>query len=321
MASQKPPRLGFSLPPLADEGDATSITSFVEIQKELAKRQPQLNAYLIVLQGSNVGAMIKVDGPELTLGRSSQATVRIEDDGVSRRHARIVRLGDQVMIEDLNSANGTIVNGEKSNRQVLKDGDKIRIGSTTILKFTYHDNLDESFQQQMYEAAIRDGLTKAYNKKFLLDRLETEFAYAKRHKTPLALIMYDLDHFKKLNDTFGHIAGDLALQTVSRITLQLIRAEDVFARYGGEEFSILCRGVSGASAGTLAERVRASIAGTNMDWQGTRLPVSCSMGVAALPEVNAGSGLELIGAADGALYESKRSGRNRVTICLPGTPA
>ena len=169
----------------------------------------------------------------------------------------------------------------------------------------------------MYEAAIRDGLTKAYNKKFLLDRLETEFAYAIRHKTPLALIMFDLDHFKKLNDTFGHIAGDLALQTVSRLTHQLIRAEDVFARYGGEEFSILCRGVSGSAAGILAERVRASIDATVMDWQGKRLPVTASMGVAALPEVNAASGLELIGAADGALYESKRTGRNRVTVCLP----
>ncbi len=296
-----------------DEGEATSITTYVKIQEEVAKVR-RLNAYLIVLQGSNVGAMYKIDGPEMLIGRASAASVRLQDDGVSRRHARIIQVAGQLMIEDLQSANGTIVNGEKVDQVVLKDGDKIRFGSTTILKFTYHDNLDESFQQQMYEAAIRDGLTKTFNKKYFLDRIDTEFAYARRHRTSLSLVMFDLDHFKRVNDTFGHLAGDAALFGVARLAHQLIRSEDVLARYGGEEFSILCRGVNVIAAGILGERLRGTVEQAPLEWHGQRLPITISVGVSGIPELDAGGPVELIAAADEALYDSKKLGRNRVTL-------
>src|SRR5581483_6850222 len=155
---------------------------------------------------------------------------------------RVLQIGGEVTIEDLKSANGTVVNGEPVGATAaLKDGDKIRLGSTTILKFTYHDHLDESFQQQMYDAALRDALTKAFNKKYFLDRLETELAYAKRHAAHLSLLMIDIDHFKQVNDTYGHLAGDFVLSRIARIALGTVRTEDVFARYGGEEFGVICR--------------------------------------------------------------------------------
>src|SRR5262249_10672059 len=163
-------------------------------------RRQQLQAFLVVLQGTNVGEMHKVEGPETVIGRAMSAQVRLNDDGISRRHCRVLQIGGQVIIEDLGSANGTLVNGERSHPQTLKEGDKVRLGATTMLKFTYQDKLDETFQQQMYDAAARDGLTKAYNKKFFLDRFETEFAYARRHKSLLSLVMFDVDHFKKVND-------------------------------------------------------------------------------------------------------------------------
>ena len=212
-----------------EEGEITSITSAVDLRRELeAIRAQPTHAYLVVLAGSNVGEMFKLEDAETIIGRSPQASVRLTDEGISRRHARIMNAGQQVVLEDLQSANGTLVNGERITCVGLSDGDKIRLGSTTILKFTYHDKLDESFQQQMYEAALRDGLTKAFNKKYFADRLETEFAYARRHKTLLSLLMLDVDHFKKINDTYGHLAGDAVLVKVARVAQGANAADPAF---------------------------------------------------------------------------------------------
>jgi diguanylate cyclase (GGDEF)-like protein len=300
----------------ADEGEATRITSLSSLELELRARRQQVAAYLVVLQGTNVGEMHKIEGPELVIGRAASATMRLNDDGISRRHCRVLSIGGQVIIEDLGSANGTVVNGEMVQQHPLKEGDKIRLGATTTLKFTYQDKLDESFQQQMIDAALRDGLTRAYNKKFFQDRLETEFAYARRHRTMLSLVMLDVDFFKRVNDTYGHLAGDAVLVHLARITQSTIRTEDVLARYGGEEFAVICRGIALLSAGVLAERLRARVEEEHFDYQGTRLAVTISVGVAALPEANVGTASELVRDADRALYEAKASGRNRV--CLNG---
>ena len=164
-------------------------------------------AYVIVIAGPNVGEMFKVSG--LTeVGRGQTVGIRIHDTEISRRHARLTVEGDRVLVEDLGSTNGTFVNGQPIDKVALSDGDKIQVGTTTILKFSYHDDLDEQFQRHMYEAALRDGLTGAYNKKYLSDRMESELAYAARHRSPLSLVIFDLDHFKKINDTYGHLAGD-----------------------------------------------------------------------------------------------------------------
>lgn len=314
MASDPPYRARPSIP--ADEGEATRITSLKSLESELRARRQQLAAYLVVLQGTNVGEMHKIDGPELVIGRAVSATVRLNDDGISRRHCRVLSIGGQIIIEDLGSANGTLVNGEMIQHQALKEGDKIRLGATTTLKFTYQDKLDESFQQQMIDAALRDGLTRAYNKKFFQDRLETEFAYAKRHRTMLSLVMFDVDYFKRVNDNYGHLAGDAVLVHLSRITQNMIRTEDILARYGGEEFAVICRGTPLLNAGVLGERLRTRVELENFDYQGTRLPVTISVGVAALPEANVATASELVRDADSALYEAKRSGRNRV--CMNG---
>lgn len=267
----------------ADEGEATRITSLSKLESELRARRQQVAAYVVVLQGTNVGEMHKIEGPEMVVGRAVSAQVRLNDDGISRRHCRILSIGGEVIIEDLGSANGTLVNGEMVQHQALKEGDKIRLGATTTLKFTYQDKLDESFQQQMIDAALRDGLTRTYNKKFFQDRLETEFAYARRHRTMLSLVMYDVDYFKRVNDTYGHLAGDAVLVHLARITQATIRTEDVLARYGGEEFAVICRGIALLNAGVLGERLRARVEQENFDYQGTRLPVTISVGVAALP--------------------------------------
>ncbi|MBX3188775.1 MAG: GGDEF domain-containing protein [Labilithrix sp.] len=316
MASDPPFRARPSTRVSEEEGESTRITNLSSLESELRARRQQVHAYLVVLAGTNLGEMHKIDGPETVVGRAMSAQLRLNDDGISRRHCRVLSIGGRVIIEDLGSANGTLVNGEMVQHHELKEGDKVRLGANTMLKFTYQDKLDETFQQQMYDAALRDGLTRLYNKKFFLDRLETEFAYAKRHKTMLSLVLFDVDHFKKVNDTYGHLAGDAVLVHLARITQSMIRTEDVCARYGGEEFAIICRGIPLLNASVVGERLRAAVEQASFEYQGRRLPVTISAGVGALPEAQVATAAELVGEADEALYEAKRSGRNRV--CLKG---
>ena len=297
-----------------DDSEKTNVTLSGDVVRELLARSQRDRAYMIVLTGSNVGEMYRLQPGETVIGRASNAVIKLGDDGISRRHARVIVEGTVVRIEDLQSSNGTLVNGARVDMRTLKDGDKIQIGSTTILKFTYHDKLEETFQQQMYDAALRDGLTKAYNKKHFSHRLETELAYAKRHSSALSLLMFDVDHFKRVNDTFGHLAGDHVLAKLAQVTASTLRTEDIFGRYGGEEFAILCRGVNLSHAAILAERIRTLVQSTPFTFESKTIPVAISVGVAAFPELNFDDPLELIGAADEALYEAKRSGRNRVVL-------
>src|SRR5262245_216584 len=225
-------------------------------------------AYLVVLAGASVGEMYKVEGDKIVIGRGQKAQIRLFDDGISREHAQLVIEGNHVVLQDLGSTNGTFCNGLKVDRRELVDGDKILVGSTTILKFTYHDNLDELFQRQMYESALRDALTKVFNKKYFTDRLESEFTFAMRHTSPLALVLFDIDHFKAVNDTHGHQAGDYVLHEIALVLTGLLRAEDVFARYGGEEFGVICRGADMTQAQVVGERLRKAVEGHRFVYEG-----------------------------------------------------
>ena len=215
-------------------------------------------AYLIVLAGSNVGEMYRLEDAETVIGRGADATIRLNDDGISRRHARISSRTARCSSKTSKSANGTLVNGEPiAQCSSLKDGDKIQLGSTTILKFTYHDQLEESFQQQMYDAALRDGLTKAFNKKYFLDRLRPRSPTRAVTARTLSLLMFDVDHFKSINDTHGHLAGDFVLAKLSQ-------SSDAHRAHRGRLRPLRRRGVlassaaaSARSAACSAERLRA----------------------------------------------------------------
>ena len=297
---------------MADE-EVTRVTS-IDLS-ELTGKKDLVKAYLIVLAGSNVGEMYKMDEGEKIIGRSAAAEIQLLDEGISRNHCKIRRsaTGD-VVIEDLGSTNGTFANGEPISAHRLADGDKIQVGSTTILKFTYHDNLEENFQRQMYDSALRDGLTKTFNKRYFTDRLHAEFAFAHRHESPLVLCMMDLDHFKSVNDTYGHLAGDYVLQTLAGLIQASVRAEDVFARYGGEEFAVISRGITVESAIIMGERIRHAVEQHAFGWNNERMPITLSLGLAGLPNPMINSPAELVAAADEALYDAKHGGRNQVKI-------
>lgn len=303
------------LPPsMADwEDDDHTVVGDVAEARALLARPGKERAYVIVIAGPNLGETHELVG-EPDVGRTSEASIHLADSEVSRRHARFIIEDGRVVVEDLSSTNGTFVNGERVTRHPLDDGDKIQIGTTTILKFSYHDAIDQAFQRRMYDAAIRDGLTGAYNKKYFTERLASELAYAVRHRTPLCLVLLDLDHFKVVNDTYGHLAGDHVLVALTKGVLETIRKEDVFARYGGEEFALLSRGIDLEGGRRFANRLRALIEGHRFEYDGRELPVTASLGVVAVPELDVTDPAIFVQCADEALYAAKRAGRNRVGV-------
>jgi len=281
--------------------------------KDIYQQQRKENAYLIVIAGTGVGKMFKLSGGEIKIGRHPSCEIILDDDGVSRQHSKLLRTrtGDLVVI-DLKSTNGTYANGVRVQEHTLRDGDKIQIGKTTILKFSYQDDIEERYQKELYNSVVRDGLTGCYNKKFFSDRIQSEFSYSLRHGQPLSLIMIDIDHFKNVNDTYGHQAGDFVLKQLTEVVNRCIRGEDIFARYGGEEFALLLRDTNSERAFILADRIRRTVAAHRFVFKRTRIPITISLGIATLSDANIGDTEEMIRVADEFLYKAKRDGRDRV---------
>jgi diguanylate cyclase (GGDEF)-like protein len=301
---------------VADDWDeeATGATEISEIRAKLSSvGSANAKPCLTVLTGTNSGKLFKLGQGQAVIGRAPIAEVRIEDDGISRAHARVRADGKQVWVEDMGSRNGTFVNGTRlAAPHELSEGDKIQVGRGTVLRFGFHDDLDESFHETLLSSALRDGLTKLFNKRYFLDRLDSELKFAQRHGTALSLLMLDLDHFKRVNDTLGHLAGDTALMAVAAALSKAVRNEDVVARFGGEEFAIVLRAIAVDRAAGMAERLRKLVEGTSVVHDNKRIKVTVSIGVAGYPALEVKAPDELVEAADKALYRAKRAGRNRV---------
>ncbi|HKD40109.1 MAG TPA: GGDEF domain-containing protein [Myxococcaceae bacterium] len=272
-----------------------------------------------MISGKAIGKMFRLSKPEMVVGRSGEADIMINDDAISRRHARFETMADDtVWIEDLGSKNGTYLEGERVTRVELHDGDRVLLGSSTILKLTYQDQIEEQFQKQLYESATRDDLTGLLNRKFLLERLSVEFAYCVRHKVTLSLCMFDIDHFKQINDRWGHVAGDAVLSQLGKLVRRITRPEDGVCRYGGEEFAVLLREIDSGNARLFAERIRARVEQADFSFKDENgrkqtIRITISVGVATVSETERYATVEeLIAAADKLLYAAKQAGRNRV---------
>jgi two-component system cell cycle response regulator len=288
--------------------DETVVTSIGQLEG-INQKEPAVD----VLGGPAMGQQIVLGEGETVWGRSPDADILIEDEAISRYHFKIKVKDKIATIEDLNSTNGTFVNGTRVKQHVLQPNDKIQISSATVLRFSYVDPIDTDVHKRIYEMALFDPVTQAHTKRYFLDRIKHEFSHSGRKNFPLSLIMFDLDHFKKVNDTFGHPAGDYVLQKVAEVTQGIVRREDIFARYGGEEFVVLMRDAGEKDASILAERMREAIAQTHFQFEGQDIPVTISLGVACFHHGNIEDAKALIQFADNALYASKEGGRNRVT--------
>ena len=299
--------------------DEVTVVTAAPLRPPREPRTEGRSACLIMLSGNNVGQVYPLDTDQTTIGREDGASIQLMDAGISRRHARIDRRPDgSYILNDAGSRNGTFANNRRIEEgYTLQDGDKVQVGVMTILKFSYGDDLEASYAQRMYDAALRDDLTGVFNRRYLNERLQSEFSFSRRHERGLSLLLIDLDHFKAVNDNHGHLAGDQVLRDVAQRVAGIIRAEDVLARYGGEEFCVLCRDTDLMKASILAERIRHQTAATPHMISTGPLVVTVSIGVVAIPDAAINSPDQLVDAADEALYQAKASGRNCVITRRP----
>ena len=268
--------------------------------------------HLVVIYSSDtrhLGRRQILGSTDVTMGRGSENTVVLDADSVSRRHARIEKRANGWYVVDLNSTNGTYVNDEPVNEHRLMRGDQVKVGDT-ILKFLSGSDVEAQYHETIYRMTIIDGLTGIHNKRSLIESLEREIPRAHRHERPLSVIIFDIDHFKKINDTFGHLAGDYVLKELATLARSRLRPDDVLGRYGGEEFLVILPETRLEGAAKIAEELRSIIEAHNFEFEDETIEVTVSAGTAQLH--HGWQLLPFIKHADERLYQAKRTGRNRV---------
>lgn len=257
-----------------------------------------------------LGARLPLGRREVVLGRDASCDLALEAEDVSRRHARVRGDGELHLVEDLGSTNGTYVGDEQVAARALRPGDQVRLGSV-VLKYLAGGDLEALYHAELKRLADEDPLTGLVHKGGFAEALRREAASARRLLHPLALALLDLDHFKRVNDRFGHLAGDHVLRELAAVIRPLVRTEQLFARIGGEELALLLPGAALDPARVFAEKVRRLVEEHPFLFDGARIPVTVSIGVAALVLEDATPDA-LVRRADAKLYEAKGSGRNRV---------
>jgi diguanylate cyclase (GGDEF)-like protein len=292
------------------ESDHVRAKTVVTSISRISERPSGKEACLVVIYGAELGKKYNLNSASLVVGRSSKCDIQIDQESISRNHSKIVNTGKSILVRDLGSTNGTYVNDEPIDEYVLRDGDLIKIGRT-IFKFLTGGNIENAYHEEIYRLTTIDGLTQIFNKRYFLETLEREIARSQRYRRALSLVMFDIDHFKKINDSFGHLAGDYVLKHLASTVKAKIRREDLFARYGGEEFAIVLPEITQGNSAPFAEKIRQIVEKQDFKFENTKIRVTISMGVATIDDELADAST-LIKRADERLYEAKSGGRNKV---------
>lgn len=298
----------------ADEGETCLIdvdnnTLKMDLEKAKAK-----DAVLIIIRGNPQGKKFVLNQDELVVGRDSGAAIRINDANISRRHSVIRKTSEGYSIEDLKSRNGTFLNDQKLNYATgLNKEDMIKVG-TTILKYIPAGEIEILYQDNLTNAAYFDELTQVFNRNYISQAFEAEFKRAKALHTSFPVVLFDIDNFKKINDTYGHDAGDYVLRELMVVVKSAgLQERDFAGRWGGEEFILLLTNSNRERATDLAERVRAAVEKHKFIYEGTTIPITISLGAANISKDHKNY-IDLYKEADQALYNSKKNGKNQVTF-------
>lgn len=268
-------------------------------------------AFVKVLEGHQAGLILVLQGDELTLGRDPACDIVLDEIGVSRFHCVLRKSGRTWEVADLNSTNGTFVNNKQINKLDLYEEDVLMLGPECALRFDRQPKEEVELAQRLFEGARLDGLTRVFNRVTFFERLAQERSYSQRHQSTFGLILFDIDHFKKINDTYGHPGGDAVLCQIAARARTMLRLEDTLGRYGGEEFAILLRNSDLSACLRVAERLRAEVSEQPFDVEGHEpVPVTTSLGVAVWQEDLTQDAL--VALADEQLYAAKQAGRNKV---------
>lgn len=266
---------------------------------------------LVQIHGPGLGRRFALIDGELSIGRDGKNGIVVDLDTVSRRHAKIVIREGRSYVVDLKSTNGTYLNNKEVLEELpLRSGDYVKVGGS-IFKFLSGGDIESLYHEEIYRLTIVDGLTQINNKRFLLEFLEREIGRSQRYGRALSLLLFDIDHFKTVNDNYGHPAGDAVLREMALRIKQYVRKEECFARYGGEEFAIALPETGPENSRKFAEKVRRLIADQPFEFEGRKFSVTISVGVAELSG-QMSEPIGLIKIADANLYKAKKAGRNRV---------
>ena len=299
---------------------AITATDSVDLPPPISARP----MYWIVVSGGTPGSMIRLGYGLNRVGRSRENQVNLLDASISRRHATVITdANGDVFLTDLSSTNGTFLNGASLTSHLpyrLRDGDRIQLGASLVVKFVRLDPCEEQFHRDLFERTVRDPLTGLYNRSYFLDQIDTLADLGASRGLGLAVLMLDIDHFKRVNDTYGHDAGDAVLREVSAVLRDSTRSEDLVARYGGEEFVAALPVAAPDQAMARAEKIRSNLATRRIrltqPGPDPLIPfrVTASIGLAFVYPNRPRSPQGVITAADQCLYQAKKAGRNRVVF-------
>jgi two-component system, cell cycle response regulator len=296
---------------LADDElyESTLEVTISRDMRSLIRVAGQQQALLLVLSGPRLGNRTVLSDAAIEIGRGSTSGLVLDADSVSRRHAKIEPMGAGHLLTDLGSTNGTYVNGLRVKEHALVDGDRVQIGKA-LLKYLAGGNIEGAYHEEVQRLMLFDPLTGVHNKRHFDESLRVALSTAQGK--PVSLIVLDIDHFKKVNDTHGHMAGDAVLCATANVVKETAPAHYLFARVGGEEFAVLCPNTSLATAKVCADRVRLAVASHLPTFEEKSLPVTISLGLAEFKPGSEEEPEALYGRADEKLYQAKDSGRNRV---------
>lgn len=288
--------------------DETRVTKVTLLGERLAVDS---ESCLVQIHGPELGKKYVLQDAQLSIGRDEANDIVVDLDNVSRRHARLLQRAGKIFVEDLGSTNGTYLNDrEVQEETALRSGDLVKVGGS-IFKFLNGDNVEMLYHETIYTLTIVDGLTGVNNKRYFLEYLEREMGRCHRYDRALSLLLFDIDHFKKINDVHGHLAGDHVLRELAQDVKRLVRKEQCFARYGGEEFAIVMPEDGPEKARRFADKVRRLIEEKLFRFEDKEIPVTISIGVADMSG-DMTEPLHFIKIADANLYRAKKAGRNRV---------
>ena len=303
--------------------DKVTETWVTAARRPISSTHPEACLVRIYPTGPGMGTRYPLGSTPLVLGRDSSCEIHLDDQSVSRRHARIQPGIDGHFAVDLQSTNGTYINDAPASMTKLNDGDYLRIGNW-IFRYLAGGNIESEYHEEIYRLTIIDALTGIHNQRFLLEFLDRELARSARHQRPLALIMFDLDRFKAVNEQFGHLGGDYTLRELVGCVKEAIRKEELFARYGGEEFAIVLPETTPDGAVDVADRIRRLVEQNPFQYEAHPFRVTISLGVFGTSGDASLTPNELIRQADQNLFVAKHAGRNRVacrgTVCESEVP-
>lgn len=301
--------------------DSTVVTVISQLP---IKPVNALEACLVVINGADLGKKYNLTQNATIIGRSSKVDIVIDEESISRNHAVIETEGDGIIVRDPGSTNGTYVNDQTITSHRLREGDLVKVGRT-IFKFISGSNIEAAYHDEIYRLTTTDGLTQVFNKRYFLQEMEREMSRCIRYNRALTLVMIDIDHFKPVNDTYGHLAGDHILKQCAQRIVRHIRRDDIFARYGGEEFILLLPEIDKTQGLYLADKLRDLVAREPFTFDKVDIPITLSMGVADVQEYlmrmppgehndpsSENNCFAFIKLADDRLYQAKEAGRNRV---------